>query len=363
MMKTLPTRFVAAMIKFIFILTLSSITLLGSLPATAREALPEPNWSLAMAREAAGRVEKQSALKLLFQLAREGDEDQLLQELMEIEHRSDWPVPAREHTLHAFASGLGDLPARSVGPGVFAYLDNYQSRTLVPHSDHPMAGIPLYNIRSAATGSANEWRRQAAAARAKTLLESGGEAWLDAYLTATPPQRKGFEDALGSVSAERMLEVAQLSLKHASQDPSMAAVAAQSALHLSDPILFQQAISAGRGPGLAEALRQASAAFSDRENLSLLEYSIEHAPSGNSALAIALLAPARLDQADMAELMFQTLDNQKVGSAAALVLSASADPEIHRRLANLASDKNNPASRRAALAISNRQADLAGEQR
>jgi hypothetical protein len=316
-----------------------------------------------MARSAANSIDVETALKPLFELAREGKDQKLLQRLMEIEKNSDWPVPAREQVLQAFAAGLGDLQPWTVGPNVIEYLVNYPPQTLVPHDDHDHFGVPLYSIRSAASGSANQWRREVAGTRAKSLFDQDGRSWLDAYLTATPVQRRGFEDALGSAEREHLLELGRLSLQAVSQDPSLAVVAAQSGLLLTDPVLFQKAIVTGRVPGLAEALRTASKTFSDAENLAVLEYSIKRAPLGNAALAIAVLAPARLDQQEMADLMFRTLDRRKLGSAAALVLSRSTDPEIHDRLSRAADRNGTLASKRAALAIGNLQAEHAGNER
>ena len=345
--------------KYIFTLIFSSITLLAGFSVSAQQLMPEPNWSLAMAREAASQVDTQAALKPLFQLAREGNDEKLLQELAEIEHRSDWPVPAREHVLHAFASSLGDLQAWTISQSVIDVLASYQAKTLIPHHDHPEIGMPLFNIEAAALGSVNEWRRRTAAAGAKTLLDQQAQVWLDAYLAGSPAQRRGYVDGLDSASKDQLLELGELSLKSISKDRSLTAVAAQSGLLLSDPDMFRRAISANTGPGLAEALRKASTTFSDSENLALLEQLVEKAPLSNAALAIALLAPARLDQAKMAKLMFEVLDDRKLGSAAALVLSKSKHPEIHQRLALLAAEKNTLASKRAALAVSNLPAELA----
>ena len=266
------------MTQIIFTLIFSASMLLASPSATAQQPLQEPNWSLAKAREAAGQVDIQTALKPLFQSAREGKDKQLLQELTDIENRSDWPVPAREHVLHAFASGLGDLPAWTVGQGVIDLLASHQPQTLVPNSDHPEVGMPLFNIEAAAAGSANEWRRQSAAARAKTLLDQNAQAWLDAYLAGTSTQRRGYVDGLESAGRDQLLELGELSLKSISKDRSLTAIAAQTGLLLSDPGMFQRAISANPGPGLTTALRKASSTFSDSENLALLEYSIEKAP-------------------------------------------------------------------------------------
>jgi hypothetical protein len=351
------------MIKFLFILSFTLIALLGSFHTGAQAAMPEPNRSLAMARSAANRIDVQAALKPLFQLAREGKEEQLLRELSEIGQHGNWPVPARERVLHAFATGLADLRAWTVGPVVFDYLENYQPQTLVPHDDHPTAGVPLFNIRSAVMGSANEWRRRSAAATAKQLLARDEQAWLDGWLTASPSRRKGFEDTLSSASRNQLLELGRLSLQGVSQHPSLTTVAARSGLLLSDPVLFRRAIAAGRSPGLAQALRMAVTVFSDRENLALLEFSIREAPAGNAALAMAVLAPGMLDQPGTADLMFQTLDSRKLGSAAALVLSASQDPEIHDRLARMAAAEKTLASKRAALAMGNVQSGAGGDQR
>ena len=47
-----------------------------------------------MALEAAGSIDTQTELKPLFQLAREGKDEQLLLALLAVEQRSDWPRSA-----------------------------------------------------------------------------------------------------------------------------------------------------------------------------------------------------------------------------------------------------------------------------
>jgi hypothetical protein len=49
-------------------------------------------------------------LRPLFERARAGRDDELLQRLQRIAGNESWPQPARERILHAFALGLGDLP-------------------------------------------------------------------------------------------------------------------------------------------------------------------------------------------------------------------------------------------------------------
>lgn len=304
-----------------------------------------------MARAAMDQIDSQAELKSLFQLAREGDNSQLLQSLDTIESHDDWPVPAREHILHAFATGLGDLPAGSVNSEVIDYLVRYEPRTIVPHSDHARIGVPLYNIRAATMGSLNEWRRQSAFKRSRQLLALGSEAWLDAYQSAGPQQKKGFRDALETLSGEQLNELGQLSLQLSRNDASLVSIAAWSGLLRSDPALFREALVSTRGPELTHLIKAASTGFSDPENYELLSHLILHAPPGTAALAIAVLAPARLDQHDFTELMFDTLSDQGLGAAAALVLASGTSPDIQQRLKDMAARKDSLASSRAALAM------------
>jgi hypothetical protein len=337
-------------------LILALIALAGGFHAMAQGPLEEPGWDLALARHAASRIETQPTLAALFRLAREDKNDELLRELERVGLDSDWPAPAREKVLHEFAMGLADLPAWSVSPAALSYLERYQPQTRIPHEEHPGACVPLYNIRAAAAGSANEWRRQSAAARAKQLIELDRQAWIEAYLASSPTQRKGFEDALVSADREQLEELGALSLQRISKNPPLTVVAGKSGLLLSDPFMFRRAISAGGGPGMVNLLRAASRDFSGEENYSLLEYSIYKAPPANASLAIAVLAPHILGQPGTPDLMFRTLGHPRLGTSAALVLAASDDPVIQSRLALTAAEENSLASKRAALAISNRQA-------
>ena len=316
-----------------------------------------------MALEAAGSVDTQAALKPLFQLVREGKDEQLLLALSAIEQRNDWPLPAREYLAHAFAVGLADLPARAAGTGVLDYLLNYEPRTLVPHDDQGMYGVPLFNVRAAAAGTRAEWERRSAATEAENVLEEDSQAWLDAWIDASPSRRKGYADALEYASPDRLSELGTLSMQQAAKNSSLAEIAARTGLMLGDLPLFSQAVSAGSGPWIVQAFREASEKFGDDENFVLLQYSMERAPPGTAALAMAELAPARLDQHAVADLMFQSLDNPKLGAAAALVLSKSRDPHVRERLKSVAAGGNKLASQRAGIAINAaRDRSAGGEQ-
>lgn len=83
------------------------VLLLAGFADPAQPDLPKPNWSRAMALQAVAQVNVRPALRTLFQLAREGSDEELIQALAGIDNNRAWPGPAREYILHSFAAGLG----------------------------------------------------------------------------------------------------------------------------------------------------------------------------------------------------------------------------------------------------------------
>ena len=310
-----------------------SLLLMGN--ATAQVSLAEPNWTLAMARQAAAQVNADEAVRPLFELARAGKDRQLLAELILIEQRSDWPEPARENVLYTFAAGLAEMKAGTVGADVFNYLETYQPKTRVPHDDRETVGVPLFNIGAAAAGSANEWRRRQATDFAIGLLGQGSTTWLSSYLDARPEQRKGFEDAMAAAGPQQLSELAQSALTVMAENPALLAVVSRAGLLLADPDLLQEVVLASNEPGLARTLRAASRVLSDAESFALLEHSIHHAPAVNSAIAIAELAPMRINRSEMKELMTGLLENPELSAAAALVLEHSTQADTGKQKSRL----------------------------
>jgi hypothetical protein len=237
----------------------SLLALATPLLLPAEDAMPGPNWAR-RALLAAGTVDAVVELRPLFERARAGQDDELLQRLQRIAANERWPQPARERILHAFALGLGELPPGSVGPDVLGYLLAWQPRTRVPHADNERIGVPLFDVGNAAAGAVNTWERRVGQDSASSLLEKGGEEpsaaerWIGAYLAAGPARRQGFVDALDGASPERLRELAAAALGGLAQAPDLTPPAARCAILLADPALLRQALVAGRGPGLASAL-------------------------------------------------------------------------------------------------------------
>lgn len=340
------------MIALIFLLVMLNATI-----ALADNALPEPNWTAESAHRAAQRVVVHEALQPLFELARSGQKDELLERLRLIATQGDLPLPAREKILFQFAVGLGDLPVDSVSPTVLGFLLDYDSRTLLPHEDHQQYGVPLYNVRAAAAGAIRSWERRAAATEATKQLSQGTQAWLQAYLSGSETQRRGFEDALAALSPDQLRRLAGNAVSLLPGNPEITPIVAECAALLADADLFSELIQNGEGPSLANALRNASVLDLD-EQLTLLSQAVLEAPATNAALAMARLAPELLHQRDAEDLLFALLGNADLGAAAALILSRSENPVILARLAETAKQTAGLSSTRARLATA-----LAGQNR
>jgi len=341
----------------------AAATLLATLAAHAQTALLQPNWSLQEAREAAAQVDTLTAVRPLFRLARAGRNDELLQALDALANRAEWPEPAREQALYLFALGLADLPPGAVSRKVTAWLLAYSPRTLVPHEDSPLTAVPLYRIGTAAAGSLHAWARQLAASEAGRLLEESPEAWLTAFGAADPVRRRGFLDALDGAGTELLRQLSEQALERLPGEPSLTPVVARAGLRLPDPALLQATVIRGGGPDLAPALRSAARQLDEAERTDLLFGAVRHAPATNASLAIAELAPGLLRQPEVEALLFEQLADRGIGSAAALALGKSKNPQILERLDQLARDGEGLAASRASIAVETARAAREGSGR
>jgi len=331
--------------------------LVTSLNLDAQRMMPEPNWDRALAVQTIRKTDTQAILKPLFQMALAGRNEELLYSLSAIRQDPGIPNPTRDYLVFSFALGLSDLDANAVSPEVMDFLSTYEALTLVAHDDHPAMAVPLFNIRAATAGVRNSWDRQQASARAVGLLLEPAAQWILSYLAANPAGRRGFVDALEFASTQQLRGLGWAALAHLDEKPELTLVAAQAGLDSGDFELLQQSISRGSGPGLPRVLEAASRKLSVEDSIGLLNYTLQLGSDTKAALAIAQLAPTHLDEPAVREMLFSTLASRNLGAAAALVLGASADPEIQARLSEIASKENGLAQQRAAWVISNRRAD------
>jgi hypothetical protein len=267
-----------------------------------------------------------------------------------LEQRADLAPPAREKVLYTFASGLGDLDARPDAQ-VFDYLRAYEARTLIPHDHHAAVGIPLYNIGAAAEGALAGHQRLEGRADAMALATGDPREWVDAYLTANRPARQGFRQAIGEIDRKTTAEIAELALDRGITEPELIMVSLSGAVALTDPNLFQRALGAATGPGLAGELRLARERFDAEQLVGILQFAMRQARPSTAALAMATLAPGMVSRPEVARLLIEALEDPTLGPAAALLLAASDDPWIKQQLTAMTEDGKSPAARRLEIAV------------
>jgi hypothetical protein len=169
-------------------------------------------------------------------------------------------------------------------------------------------------------------------------------------------------DALDFASVEQLHELGWSALAQLDSRPELTIITARAGLASGDYELVRQSVARGGGPDLPGILEAASHQLSVEESIGVLSHALQSGSDTRAALAIAQLAPVHLDEQTVQELLFNTLGNRNLGAAAALVLGASAAPEIQERLARIAAGKDGLLRQRATLAISTRPLDTGAEQ-
>jgi len=338
--------------------TLATMTwlLIGG-PVFAQDSFRQPTWDRAMATEVIKNADTQTALHRLFRLARDGDNRSLQEALSAIVEDKSLPAPVADYLLFSFAIGLSDLDADSVSPEILRFLNSYQPRTLVPHDENAAAGAPLFNVQAAAAGIQNAWERQRAGNQALLLNNETPETWIRRYLAATPAGRRGFLDALADISPEQLEALGRAGAVRLQERPELTLLVAMTGVRSEDLYLVWQSIEYGQASDLPAVLRAVTGQLDSTECAELLHRSLGLDSTTAKALAIAQLGPASLNETRSQDALFNTLGSRELGAGAALVLSASSDPQVQHRLNEIAHKQDGLAGQRASLAINLRQVD------
>ena len=286
-----------------------------------------------------------------------------LGDLLALENRTDWPLPAREAAIYKFTQSLASGPRDAVAGAMMQYLSSYRAQVLVPHEDHADGTVPLFNVRGAAAGVKNGWTRSESAAEARVLLATNPAAFADEYLTSShPAQRAGYLDELQRANPVSVQTVQTAALEQLGESPELTRLLAVTAIITADPLAARRLLTDGAGPGLASALVTLGAQNSAAGTAALLKFGIEHAPVANAALAIAAWWPALRNDAATRQLLINTLADSGLGSAAALALAQSPDIQTIRQLQRIAGG-DSAAARRAQLALNIDRDSLLGKVR
>jgi hypothetical protein len=274
-------------------LPLLIVLLLMTVDASAadRDPPPRPNWNRASAAEAVDVSAARQTLAVLYRLAREGQDEELMSQVKAIAADQGRSDPERDRILHILAQSLGDLGPGLVGTEVLEFLATTRSRALVPHDDRGDYGIPMYNIRAAASGALAEWKR---------LERSESE-----QLTGPGP----------------------------------------------DITAFKHELTSGESRVAAARVRRARVIYTPEEIESVLVSVTAMPDAGTASLVLAELAGAALDRPAVPDLLFGLLEHPDLGATAALTLARSDDPAILARLMDTADSHQGLAALRAKLAI------------
>jgi len=333
--------------------------------AIAVNRTPVTQWDRSSAMAAVRSVNIDNAVYEIGRTSSLTDGETTLRQLKHLETRSDWPQPAREAALFEFTRSLAGLPRTAVADEVMQHLKNYQAQTLVPHEDHGDTLVPLFNIRGAAAGIENGWQRTEFAAEAAKLIVTDPASLVSGYVGSTNHnQRSGYLDALRHAYLIDVEAVQSVALEQFDQTSGLTPLIGTTAVITRDTYAALQLLINGRGAGLSSALRQLEDSLPATETAELLIYAVENAPASNASLAIAAWWPRVRHEADIRDLLVDTLGDPALGAAAALALAQSPDIQTIKALQDTAQDTtsgNSRAAKRAQMALDINRDRLVGD--
>lgn len=317
--------------------------------ADGRDGPQVPNWDTTLAMQTANAPASQAGLEDLFALLRNGDLARLDERLNAIIFGGSLSQPVRDSILFHFTVGLADFD--DVDEGIIQRLRAVEPRVIVPHEERASVGVPLFNIAGAAEGVYQLGLRREARAQALRVMDRPPDEWVDAYLTASRAQRTGFADALGGAPVEALSGILAAALQRLPSNTELTPIAGKTALLLTDEPALEQVARHGGGSELARILEAAGRTLPAGDALALLHFAVAEAPAANAALAIAQIYPRLADEPEATGLLFDTLTDDALGSAAALALAGSGDREARAGLQRVAEDGESPAAARARHAL------------
>lgn len=133
---------------------------LAALAGNGSEAMPRPNWTPEAATVVQDRQAARTELAELYRLARSGRSDELRWRVETIAGDDDRPAPERDYILYELALALAEFDQAPGTADTLRLLADTPARTRVPHQENAHYGVPLYNIRAAASGALAAWERR-----------------------------------------------------------------------------------------------------------------------------------------------------------------------------------------------------------
>ncbi len=309
-------------------------------------------WERDAALAAVAETDHQAVTRALVDLTIAGASLDLLDLLEATRTRPDWSGPARDAAVYRYVEDLRELTPGSLDPAVLTYLKAWPANALVPNQDHPSDLIPLLNVRAAASGVENSWKRQEALLEGLALLRSNPESLADAFaLEPDGAVRDGYRLALVQAPPAALASLNRAAAQRLANMPELTPLFAEAASLSGEVNAHLAVLKAGRGAPVAAMLRQFSGQAGLPAQRELLLESLHDTPATNTALAIAELAPALVGSSPVDQALIGILSDPALGASAALALSRSGAPATVEALEALAQGGAGPAATRARLAL------------
>lgn len=324
------------------------------------QGLPE-YWERDSAMATVESVNVDTAVYEIGSISSLADADATLAGLRSMANRGDWPLPAREAAMYQFTRSLAGLPREAVAPEVMQHLGTYQARVLIPHEEHGDAFVPLFNIRGAAAGVENAWRRTEFTYEAETLLGTDPATLVSAYIeSASSNQRAAYLDVLKQARMSEIEVIQDTALIGLGKAPELTPLLGVTTGITADTFAIQQLLIHGQGAGLSPALTQLGQQLPLSETAALLDFAIRQAPVANAGLAISAWWPRLSHETASRDLLMALLDDPELGASAALALAQNPDVQTLKILQDTA-DGDSIAAKRAQMALDFSRDRLIGE--
>lgn len=343
------------------LLLLVTLTVFGG-HVMARSSDSAVVWEREAALAATTGTDHEAMAREMLDLTIAGANFDLLNLLESTRTRTDWAEPARDAAVFRYVENLRELPSGTVDREVLTYLKAYPPNTLVPHEDHPSGLVPLFNVRAAASGLENGWKREEALFEGLALLQTNPESLADAFSLETDlAVRAGYRRALARAQPGMLASLNQAAAQRLAESPELTPLFADAASFSGDLDAHRLVVQAGQGAPVAAMLRQFVAQSEPSAQRQLLLESLADGPATNTALVMAELAPALIGDTAVDQALIEALADPQLGAGAALALSHSNAPTTLSALEMLAKSGSHMAATRARLALDLRQEHAVGE--
>ncbi len=270
--------------------------------------------------------------------------------------RQDQSITATEYALWQLATSARQQAGDSLDPEVLSYLINYSSLSRVEHPENPNYSLPLFNIRATATGALALRERQQDLEVAQGMAQQPN-AFLTHYLLVKPLSQAALRQAaidLPAATIEQLLALGMQQLNKAdnSKQNLLALIDLNSELAFESGNINSLAtiIATEESLRLPYLITRISTKLPAQQSKDLLYQASKLSPQ---IAAIAINELARFAATDTAvyHSLITWLGDPQLGSAAALALSTTKQPQLKSELLELSTTQQKTTSMNAQLAL------------